>query len=129
VPYPRIPLGDVVKHVEKGYQVPLFHSSTGWMDEFTEHFRWKPLRDVQPRFTPSWRMHGSWNQRSDQPLLPRETPSTSLGLRIPSDEGEKPSQEHPRRLESERLLSLCRVTVKRWSKLPVMRAGIPLMTQ
>ena len=23
VPYPRIPLGDVVKHVEKGYQVPL----------------------------------------------------------------------------------------------------------
>ena len=24
VPYPRIPLGDVVKHVEKGYQVLFF---------------------------------------------------------------------------------------------------------
>ena len=49
--------------------------------------------------------HGSWNQRRDQLLQPPETPWTSLGLRIPSDEGGKPSQEHPRS-ESE-CLSLC----------------------
>ena len=33
VPYPRIPLGDVVKHVEKGYQVPfiIFKWLIGWI--------------------------------------------------------------------------------------------------
>ena len=70
--------------------------------------------------------HGSWNQRRDQLLQPPETPWTSLGLRIPSDEGGKPSQEHPRS-ESE-CLSLCRVTIERWSK-PVKRGGNPLLTR
>ena len=54
VPYPRIPLGDVVKHVEKGYQVDFSHIHlVEWINLLMEHFRWKPLRDVQPRFTPS----------------------------------------------------------------------------
>ena len=55
VPYPRIPLGDVVKHVEKGYQVNLI---VKWLNRncLTKRSRWKPPRDVQPRFTPSWRM-------------------------------------------------------------------------
>ena len=55
--------------------------------------------------------HGSWNQRNGQPLQLRETHLTSLGLRIRSDEGGKPFQEHPRRLESESL-SLYGVTVQ-----------------
>ena len=49
VPYPRIPLGDVVKHVEKGYQVLFFEM----LDFLTDLFRWKHQRDVQHKFTPS----------------------------------------------------------------------------
>ena len=50
VPYPRIPLGDVVKHVEKGYQVLFFFEMLNFL---TDLFRWKHQRDVQHKFTPS----------------------------------------------------------------------------
>ena len=33
VPYPRIPLGDVVKHVEKGYQVTFKLYTSLWIVE------------------------------------------------------------------------------------------------
>ena len=50
VPYPRIPLGDVVKHVEKGYQVLFFFEMLNFLIDL---FRWKHQRDVQHKFTPS----------------------------------------------------------------------------
>ena len=62
VPYPRIPLGDVVKHVEKGYQVTLklIHSILKLSLDYyylgtitTQNCRWKHQRDVQPRCTQS----------------------------------------------------------------------------
>ena len=42
VPYPRIPLGDVVKHVEKGYQVHFFHIYLNGL------IYWRKLLDGSP---------------------------------------------------------------------------------